>query len=175
MWEFRSDANGGVMMLQTVKRLGVMKTIGALCAVMILQAAPAFAGNGNGNGNGNNDRDHDRGRHHNRCKDVDGKAVWTLIPSPNDPLGRVLGPATGDLKASVSAYLTSLVEKNQLFAAGPFLDGYGALIIYEADSPEAVEALMKADPFHAAGVFVRWTVRPWKLVFTNPNLMQPPV
>src|SRR5205814_10371360 len=65
------------------------------------------------------------------------------------------------------AYLTSLVEKNQLFASGPFTDGYGALIIYEADSPEAVEALMRADPFHAAGVFVRWTVRPWKMVFAN--------
>ena len=69
------------------------------------------------------------------------------------------------------AYLTGLVEKNQLFASGPFLDGYGALIIYEADSPEAVEALMRADPFHAAGVFVRWTLRPWKMVFSNPRLM----
>jgi uncharacterized protein YciI len=68
------------------------------------------------------------------------------------------------------AYLTSLVEKNQLFAAGPFEDGYGALIVYEADSPEAVEALMKADPFFAAGVFLKWTVRPWKVVFHNANL-----
>ena len=70
-----------------------------------------------------------------------------------------------------TAYLTSLVEKNQLFASGPFEDGYGALIIYEADSPEGVEALMKADPFHAAGVFIKWTVRPWKMVFSNPRLM----
>jgi uncharacterized protein YciI len=71
------------------------------------------------------------------------------------------------------AYLTSLVEKNQLFASGPFEDAPGALIIYEADSLEAVEALMKADPFHAAGVFVRWTVRPWKMVFSNSKLMPP--
>ena len=69
------------------------------------------------------------------------------------------------------AYLTSLIEKNHLFASGPYLDGYGALIIYEADTPEAVEALMKADPFHAAGVFVKWTVRPWKMVFANANLL----
>lgn len=68
------------------------------------------------------------------------------------------------------AYLTNLIEKNQLFASGPTEDGYGALIIYEADSPEAVEALMKADPFFAAGVFLKWTVRPWKMVFFNPNL-----
>ena len=68
-------------------------------------------------------------------------------------------------------YLASLIEKNQLFEAGPFEDGSGALIIYEADSVEATEALMKADPFHVAGIFIRWTVRPWKMVFTNPRLM----
>jgi uncharacterized protein YciI len=68
------------------------------------------------------------------------------------------------------AYLTNLLEKNQLVAAGPFQDNFGALIIYEADSPEAVEDLMKADPFHAAGIFIRWTVRPWKMVFHNAKL-----
>jgi uncharacterized protein YciI len=69
------------------------------------------------------------------------------------------------------AYLTRLVEQDQLFASGPFEDGYGALIVYEADTPEAAEALLRADPFHAAGVFVRWTIRPWKVVFSNPRLM----
>jgi hypothetical protein len=43
-----------------------------------------------------------------RCQNVTGKGVWTLIPAPNDPLGRILGPTTGTLKASTSAYLTSL-------------------------------------------------------------------
>ena len=68
------------------------------------------------------------------------------------------------------AYLTSLIEKNHLFASGPTEDDYGALIIYEADSPEAAEGLIKGDPFFAAGVFLKWTVRPWKMVFFNPNL-----
>jgi uncharacterized protein len=39
------------------------------------------------------------------------------------------------------AYLTSLIEKNQLFASGPFEDGFGALIIYEADTPEECRSL----------------------------------
>lgn len=69
------------------------------------------------------------------------------------------------------AYLTGLVEKDQLFGSGPFDDGFGALIIYEADSPAAAEALLRADPFHAAGVFVKWTIRPWKMVFANPRLL----
>ena len=68
------------------------------------------------------------------------------------------------------AYLTSLIQKDQLFASGPYDDGSGALIVYEADSPEAVDALMKADPFFAAEVFLKWTVRPWKVVFFNPKL-----
>jgi uncharacterized protein len=68
------------------------------------------------------------------------------------------------------AYLTSLIGKNQLFAAGPTEDNFGALIIYEADSPEAVEAIIKEDPFFAARVFLKWTVRPWKMVFFNANL-----
>ena len=63
------------------------------------------------------------------------------------------------------AYLTSLLEKEQLFASGPYADGSGALIVYEADSPDAAEALLKADPFHAAGVFLNWTMRPWNVVF----------
>ena len=69
------------------------------------------------------------------------------------------------------AYLTSLLEKGQLFASGPYADGSGALIIYEADSPEAADALLKADPFHAAGVFLRWQVRPWKVIFSNAKLL----
>jgi uncharacterized protein YciI len=63
------------------------------------------------------------------------------------------------------AYLTRLLEQGQLFASGPFADGSGALIIYEADSPEAAANLLESDPFHTAGVFLKWTLRPWKVVF----------
>ena len=70
-----------------------MTTAAAVLAVSVL-AAPAFAGD------------------QNNCKTVVGKAEWTLIPPTNppaaEPLGRVLGPTTGDLKAAVTAYLTSL-------------------------------------------------------------------
>ena len=68
------------------------------------------------------------------------------------------------------AYLTSLIEKDQLFASGPYEDGSGALIVYEADSVDGVEALMKADPFFEAGVFLKGTIKPWKVIFHNPRL-----
>ena len=69
------------------------------------------------------------------------------------------------------AYLTSLLQKGQLFGSGPFGDSSGALIIYEADSPEAADALLKSDPFHSAGVFLKWQLRPWKMLFANPALL----
>jgi uncharacterized protein YciI len=42
--------------------------------------------------------------------------------------------------------------------------------VYETDTVELAEALLKADPFCTAGVFVRWQFKPWKVVFGNPPL-----
>jgi hypothetical protein len=63
-----------------------------------------------------------------KCKDVNGQAVSTTIPAPNDPLGRSLGSSSGSLKGAVSGYLTSLtpqadgtiqVTSFEVFALGP--------------------------------------------------------
>lgn len=67
-------------------------------------------------------------------------------------------------------YLASLKEKGQLAASGPFTDDFGALIVYEAGTKEEAEELLKADPFHANGIFVRWTIRPWNTVIANREL-----
>jgi uncharacterized protein YciI len=67
-------------------------------------------------------------------------------------------------------YLGSLLAKGQLAVAGPYLDGYGALIVYEASSAEEAEAILKGDPFHSGGIFVQWTIRPWNPVFANREL-----
>jgi uncharacterized protein len=68
-------------------------------------------------------------------------------------------------------YLGSLLATGKLAVSGPLMDGYGALIVYEADSVAAAESLLKGDPFHENGVFVRWELHPWKVVFTNPETM----
>ncbi len=68
-------------------------------------------------------------------------------------------------------YLSSLLEKDQLVAAGPLTDDTGALIVYEAESAEAVEQLIRADPFFANGIFLRWKLLPWKPVFANSRLL----
>jgi uncharacterized protein YciI len=68
-------------------------------------------------------------------------------------------------------YLTQLLSAGKLVAAGPFLDDSGALIIYEAESPEEAERLIRNDPFHAEGIFVRYELRAWKAVFGNRGLL----
>lgn len=67
-------------------------------------------------------------------------------------------------------YTAELKARGQLAASGPFNDGSGALIIYETDSVEAAEQLLRADPFHQAGVFARWSLRPWTVAHVNLQL-----
>jgi uncharacterized protein YciI len=67
-------------------------------------------------------------------------------------------------------YLTDLLRRGQLAAAGPFTDGSGALIVYEAASAEEAEKLLQGDPFCQQGVFLRWQLRPWHTVMANREL-----
>jgi uncharacterized protein YciI len=68
-------------------------------------------------------------------------------------------------------YLRDLLAKGKLAISGPFSDGWGALIVYEAGSDEEAEALLKGDPFHTNGIFLSWTVRPWNTVMANRELL----
>ena len=57
-------------------------------------------------------------------------------------------------------------------AAGPFLDEEGnpagSLIIIEAESLEAAQAIAGEDPYRKAGVFAEVDIRPWKWLIGNP-------
>ena len=68
-------------------------------------------------------------------------------------------------------YLTQLKAKGQLAVAGPFTDGSGALIVYEAASAAEAEQLLEADPFHHNGIFLRYVLRPWNPVMANHDLL----
>jgi uncharacterized protein YciI len=74
------------------------------------------------------------------------------------------------LRPTHRAYLQQLKANGQIAATGPFTDGSGALIVYEAASAEEAEQLLQADPFHAAGVFLSWRLRPWNPVIANRTL-----
>jgi hypothetical protein len=45
-----------------------------------------------------------------KCRQESGQAQFILIPAPNDPFGRILGPATGTLKAAITAMVTNLTQ-----------------------------------------------------------------
>jgi uncharacterized protein len=64
-------------------------------------------------------------------------------------------------------YLAQLRERGQLAASGPFTDGTGALIIYEAASADEAEKLLQGDPFHQNGIFLKYVLRPWNPVIAN--------
>ena len=62
-------------------------------------------------------------------------------------------------------YLAELRDKGKLAISGPFTEGGGALIVYEAESKDEAEALYRADPFTTTGVFQSYVIRPWNVVF----------
>jgi hypothetical protein len=68
-------------------------------------------------------------------------------------------------------YLTGLVEQGKLVISGPFADDAGGLLVYEAETPDQVDALIREDPFARQGVFLSWEIRPWNVVFVNQNLL----
>ncbi|WP_129662154.1 YciI family protein [Rothia uropygialis] len=64
------------------------------------------------------------------------------------------------------AYLRSLLEQGSLLASGPYVDGGkdGALLIFSADSAEAVEALLNEDPMYVNKVVTSHEIREWNPV-----------
>ena len=68
-------------------------------------------------------------------------------------------------------YLVGLKEQGKLVISGPFADDRGGLLVYEAESPAEVEALIVEDPFARQGVFVSWEIRPWNVVMINQVLL----
>lgn len=68
-------------------------------------------------------------------------------------------------------YLRTFLESGRLLAAGPFIDDGGALLIYEAETPDQVEEWIRGDPYHAAGVSTRWRIRP--LAYWSAKAMGP--
>ncbi len=84
-------------------------------------------------------------------------------------------PGSLDLRLSVRPdhlkYLEGLGAA--LKAAGPFTgdDGQpvGSLVIVEAETRAAAEAIVGADPYARAGLFSAVDIRPWKWTLKNPE------
>lgn len=67
-------------------------------------------------------------------------------------------------------YLKTLLDSGRLAISGPFADDRGGILVYEANSAEEVEAMLRDDPFTKAGVFEKVQIREWRVVMVNPKL-----
>ncbi len=68
-------------------------------------------------------------------------------------------------------YAQGLVGQGKIVIAGPFSDGAGAIIVYEAESLEQAEALAANDPYAKGGVWTKYEIHPWDIIGVNHVLL----
>lgn len=63
-------------------------------------------------------------------------------------------------------YLAQLHEQGTLYVSGPFTSGdtAGALLIFEAETREAIDSIVAADPMYSGGAVTSYTAREWNPV-----------
>jgi uncharacterized protein YciI len=69
------------------------------------------------------------------------------------------------------AFMADLGEQHRVIAGGPFIDGTGALFIYEVDGLQAAQALFAQDPYSLEGAIASHTMHSWELVRVYPELL----
>ncbi len=68
-------------------------------------------------------------------------------------------------RAEHRVHLRALVEQGALLLAGPFEDeASGGMMLFEAESADAVREMVNADPFTTEGVFATTEIRPFTQV-----------
>lgn len=75
-------------------------------------------------------------------------------------------PRLAEVRPAHREFLWTLVGDQGLRAAGPLPEANppGGVLIFEAPSPEAVAALLAADPLEDAGLVVEQTITQWQPV-----------
>ena len=76
-----------------------------------------------------------------------------------------------EIRPTHRKYLADLLAAGKLGISGPFVDDSGALIVYETETEEEADKLLREDPFSKAGVFASWTFKPWNIVFAHGGLL----
>jgi uncharacterized protein YciI len=60
-------------------------------------------------------------------------------------------------------YLKSLLVAGKIVMSGPYEDGTGALIVYEAADQNEAEGILRNDPYTKAGVITNGRVTAWRV------------
>lgn len=69
------------------------------------------------------------------------------------------------IRPSHRAWLAERLEDGSLLASGPMVDNPTALLIWRAESLEALATLLNDDPFDIAGYIGERTITEWNPVF----------
>ncbi|MEN9342860.1 MAG: hypothetical protein RIR24_447 [Actinomycetota bacterium] len=69
------------------------------------------------------------------------------------------------IRPSHRAWLAKRLEDGSLLASGPMVDNPTALLIWRAESLEALATLLNDDPFDIAGYIGERTITEWNPVF----------
>jgi uncharacterized protein YciI len=65
-------------------------------------------------------------------------------------------------------YLRSLLDAGKLVMSGPWVDGTGAMLIYDVEDQAEAERLLTDDPFRQAGVLADARIKEWNVVLRAP-------
>jgi uncharacterized protein YciI len=68
-------------------------------------------------------------------------------------------------------YASQLRQNGKIVIAGPFEDGAGALIVYEAESMQDAESLAGNDPYAKEGIWAKYEIHPWHILGVNHSLL----
>jgi len=85
-----------------------------------------------------------------------------VIIGQDGPRAKELRPT---LRPAHLAHLEPYDRENRIRLAGPFTDGFGSLIVIDADSEAEVRAIADRDPYVTGGVFEHVAIHPFKQVF----------
>jgi uncharacterized protein YciI len=79
------------------------------------------------------------------------------------------GPRGQELRPKVRPahleYVRAAAQKGKIVLGGPFTDGSGSLIVFDAESQEEAARFADNDPYRKEGVFERLDIKPFQKVF----------
>jgi uncharacterized protein YciI len=85
-------------------------------------------------------------------------AMLYVIIGHDSPNAKELRP---QLRARHLEHLDEFDKRGRIVLAGPLTDGYGSLIVLEADDIEEVRRIAEADPYRQGGVFEQVEIHPF--------------
>jgi uncharacterized protein YciI len=76
------------------------------------------------------------------------------------------------LRPAHQRYMFDLLDRGKAVAAGSFPDDVGGLYLYEVETQDAAESLMREDPYFIGGAIASYRIMLWEIHGANPSLLR---